>query len=188
MVKRLYEKVKSVIFADPKLLYKEEIAFTNKPFYFAGVNNRAVLLVHGWTSTSYEVRRLGRYLNESGYTVSAPMLRGHGTVPKSLEDVSFLDWLSDLEGECQALKKEHTQVYIAGTSIGANAREAQNAESRADFIHKFKISAKEVEETEYWLLLCKHSDKLPDSTQLLIDLEPIKKIITKIISTSKLNK
>ncbi len=120
MVKRLYEKVKSVIFADPKLLYKEEIAFTNKPFYFAGVNNRAVLLVHGWTSTSYEVRRLGRYLNESGYTVSAPMLRGHGTVPKSLEDVSFLDWLSDLEGECQALKKEHTQVYIAGTSIGAN--------------------------------------------------------------------
>lgn len=77
------------------------------------------------------------------------------------------------------------QLFKSGTSIGANAREAQNAESKADFIHKFKISAKEVDETEYWLLLCKHSGKLPDSTHLLTDLEPIKKIISKIIGTSK---
>jgi four helix bundle protein len=77
------------------------------------------------------------------------------------------------------------QLFKSGTSIGANAREAQNAESKADFIHKFKISAKEVEETEYWLLLCKHSKKLPESDHLLTDLEPIKKIISKIIGTSK---
>jgi four helix bundle protein len=77
------------------------------------------------------------------------------------------------------------QLFKSGTSIGANAREAQNAESKADFIHKFKISAKEVEETEYWLLLCKHSKKLPESDYLLTDLEPIKKIISKIIGTSK---
>ena len=77
------------------------------------------------------------------------------------------------------------QLFRSGTSIGANAREAQNAESKADFIHKFKISAKEVEETEYWLLLCKHSNKLPDSQHLLTNLEPIKKIISKIIGTSK---
>jgi len=64
-------------------------------------------------------------------------------------------------------------------------REAQNAESKADFIHKFKISAKEVEESEYWLLLCKHSNKLPDTTSLLADIVPIKKIINKIIGTSK---
>ena len=77
------------------------------------------------------------------------------------------------------------QLFKSGTSIGANTREAQNAESKADFIHKFKISAKEVEETEYWLLLCKHSNNLPDSAQLLSDLESIKRIITKIIGTSK---
>ena len=49
------------------------------------------------------------------------------------------------------------QIFKAGTSVGANVREAQNAESKADFIHKMKISAKEADETEYWLLLCKHS-------------------------------
>ena len=50
------------------------------------------------------------------------------------------------------------QLLRSGTSIGANVREAQNAESKADFIHKFKIAAKESDETEYWLLLCKGSD------------------------------
>lgn len=46
------------------------------------------------------------------------------------------------------------QIFKSGTSIGANVREAQNAEGKADFIHKLKIAAKEADETEYWLLLC----------------------------------
>jgi four helix bundle protein len=98
----------------------------------------------------------------------------------ALEIIDFCDGLDGLRKFALS-----NQLFRSGTSIGANAREAQNAESKADFIHKFKISAKEIEETEYWLLLCKHSNKLPDSTHLLTDLEPIKKIISKIIGTSK---
>ncbi|MBN2521622.1 MAG: four helix bundle protein, partial [Bacteroidales bacterium] len=49
------------------------------------------------------------------------------------------------------------QLLRAGTSIGANVREAQNAESKADFIHKIKLAVKEADETEYWLLICKHT-------------------------------
>ena len=98
----------------------------------------------------------------------------------SLKIIDFCDELDGLRKFALS-----NQLFKSGTSIGANAREAQNAESKADFIHKFKISAKEVEETEYWLFLCKHSNKLPDSTPLLADLEPIKKIISKIIGTSK---
>src|SRR2546422_825138 len=49
------------------------------------------------------------------------------------------------------------QLLRSGTSIGANVREAQNAKSKSDFIHKFKTAAKEIEETKYWLILCKHS-------------------------------
>lgn len=77
------------------------------------------------------------------------------------------------------------QLQRSGTSIGANTREAQNAESKADFIHKFKIAAKEADETEYWLLLC--NEIIIDSTiqVLLDDLKIIQKIITKIIATSK---
>lgn len=78
------------------------------------------------------------------------------------------------------------QILRSGTSIGANIREAQNCESRLDFIHKLKIAAKEAEETEYWLELCKHSDNYPIDNQLLEDIIVIKKILNKIIKTSKM--
>lgn len=78
------------------------------------------------------------------------------------------------------------QLLRSATSIGANVHEAQNAESRTDFIHKFKIAAKEVEETKYWLILCSRSRTYPPCDHLLEALGEIEKIITKIISTSKL--
>ena len=73
----------------------------------------------------------------------------------------------------------------SGTSIGANTNEAQNAESRVDFIHKFKIAAKEANETEYWLHLCQMSESLPDCKDLIEDLTHIHKVINQIIATSK---
>jgi four helix bundle protein len=77
------------------------------------------------------------------------------------------------------------QLLKSGTSIGANVREAQNAESKADFIHKLKISAKEADETEYWLTLCKLTDNYPFQEELLIDLNSIIKVLSKIISSTK---
>ncbi len=77
------------------------------------------------------------------------------------------------------------QLFRSGTSIGANVREAQNAESKMDFIHKMKIAAKEDDETEYWLLICLKSPDLPDSTLLLQQLESIQKVLSKIIASSK---
>ena len=79
-----------------------------------------------------------------------------------------------------------SQIFRSGTSIGANIREAQNAESKADFIHKFKISAKEADELEYWLILCERSEFYPNpSKKLKKDLKTIIRIISKIISSSK---
>lgn len=77
------------------------------------------------------------------------------------------------------------QLLRSATSIGANVHEVQNAESKADFIHKFKIAAKEVEETKYWLVLCSESKTYPECKNLIEKLNVIDKIITKIISTSK---
>ena len=79
------------------------------------------------------------------------------------------------------------QLLRAGTSIGANVREAQNAESKADFIHKIKLAAKEADETEYWLLICKHTPTYPFNEKLLIQINELMKILSKIISSSKLN-
>jgi four helix bundle protein len=77
------------------------------------------------------------------------------------------------------------QLLKSGTSIGANIREAQNCERKADFIHKFKIAAKEAEETEYWLLLCKHSKNYPIEESLLEKIKEIQKIINRIIKSAK---
>lgn len=113
-------KAKSVLFADPKLLYKEERHLVNQPFFFEGSNGKGVLLVHGWTSTPYEVRRLGKFLNENGYTVSGIQLSGHGTVPKDLEGVGYETWVEDIVAGYEKLKQTCDQVYVGGTSIGAN--------------------------------------------------------------------
>ena len=77
------------------------------------------------------------------------------------------------------------QIIRSGTSIGANVREAQNAESRNDFIHKFKIAAKEADETEYFLLLCQFSKGYPFNKELIDKLNVINKILSKIIASSK---
>ncbi len=79
-----------------------------------------------------------------------------------------------------------SQIFRCGTSIGANVMEAQNAESKPDFIHKFKISAKEADELNFWLRLCEESKHYPNpSEKIFNDLKSIGLIISKIISSSK---
>jgi len=77
------------------------------------------------------------------------------------------------------------QLLKAGTAIGSNAVDAQNSANRADFIQKFKSAAKEAEQTQYWLLLCKHSDAYPDCDDLLVGVEEINSVIGKIVYSSK---
>jgi four helix bundle protein len=93
---------------------------------------------------------------------------------------------------CEVLysKKEFiiaNQLLRSSTSIGANIFEAQDAESKMDFIHKMKIASKEASETYYWLTLC---DKLenfelpPDSFN---ELKQISALLGRIITTSRKN-
>lgn len=111
-------KAKSILFADPKLLYKEQRHLISDPFFWQGTSGKGVLLVHGWTSTPYELRRLGKYLNENGYTVLGIQLTGHGTVPENIENVKWSVWLNDVRSGYEQLKKTCDKVYVGGTSIG----------------------------------------------------------------------
>ena len=77
------------------------------------------------------------------------------------------------------------QLLRSATSIGANVFEAQNAESKADFIHKMKVAAKETSETLYWLILCERSEGYQFDQKLRTDLDEINKILSKIISSAK---
>lgn len=77
------------------------------------------------------------------------------------------------------------QLLKAGTSIEANVHEDQSAESRADFIHKLKILAKEANEIEYWLKLCTRAKSYQNPLGLIDELISIQKLLGKIISTAK---
>lgn len=76
------------------------------------------------------------------------------------------------------------QLLKSGTSIGANVHEAQNAESKADFIHKIKIATKELEETKYWLTLCEKSKSYPVHISLQKEVSELGLNLYKILSTS----
>ena len=75
----------------------------------------------------------------------------------------------DYTEKLRSLKKFEiaSQLCKTRTSNGANTWEAQNGKSIADFIHKFKIAAKEADETSYWLELCKVLSTIPTPKQTL---------------------
>lgn len=91
-----------------------------------------------------------------------------------------------------AEKKEYVmskQFLRSVTSVGANVREAVNAQSKADFIHKLSISQKECDETIYWLELLKETDFISeeDFKSMYEKSSEVLKIIKSIILTSKKN-
>ncbi|MBK8550231.1 MAG: four helix bundle protein [Ignavibacteria bacterium] len=89
-------------------------------------------------------------------------------------------------------KKEYVlckQLLRCGTSIGANVKEAAQAESRPDFIHKLSIALKETSETEYWINLL-HDSNLMDKRSydsIITDCVEIIKLLTSILKTSRSN-
>ena len=82
------------------------------------------------------------------------------------------------------------QILRSGTSIGANVREAINAESIGDFIHKLSIEQKECDETMYWIELLKDTNYVnqQEFTSIHTDANELLKIIRSIILTSKRKK
>lgn len=81
------------------------------------------------------------------------------------------------------------QLLRSGTAVGALVREAEQAESLADFIHKMAIALKEANETEYWIELLFQSNYLDETSYNLIkaDSTEILKLLISIIKTTKHN-
>jgi len=79
------------------------------------------------------------------------------------------------------------QMLRSGTAIGALVKEAEHAQSRADFINKMNIALKEANETEYWLCLLKDSGYLDEKAFLSIhtDCTEILRMLISIVKTSK---
>jgi four helix bundle protein len=89
-------------------------------------------------------------------------------------------------------KKEYVlskQLLRSGTSIGANIREAEHAESKHDFVHKLSVSLKEANESEYWIELLYKSGYLDEIQyhSIQTDLRALLKLLISIVKSSKNN-
>ncbi|WP_279401335.1 alpha/beta hydrolase [Piscibacillus salipiscarius] len=85
--------------------------------YEAG--NQAVLLLHGFTGTTADVRKLGRHLHKMGYTVHAPLYRGHGVGPDELTQTGPVQWWQDaLDGYQTLMAQGYESIIVAGVSMG----------------------------------------------------------------------
>ena len=113
-------------------------------------------------------------------------------VDRKVEEKSFLfairivklyKYLTDSKREYHLSK----QLLRSGTSIGANIAEAQQAQSRADFVSKLSISLKEASETDYWLRLLNATEFLSDAEFMSVhsDCTELEKMLTAIIKTTK---
>jgi carboxylesterase len=78
-----------------------------------------VMLIHGYTATTAEVRLLAQELYAKGYTISAPLLPGHGTSPEQANKYSWKDWVETAERAYQHLATRCDHVFVGGESTGA---------------------------------------------------------------------
>lgn len=89
-----------------------------EPFTFEA-GPRAVLLLHGFTGHTADVRMLGRYLEKQGYTSYAPILRGHGLTPEELMKATPDEWWEDVLKAYNHLKDlGYKEIAVAGLSLG----------------------------------------------------------------------
>jgi carboxylesterase len=88
-----------------------------KEFYYKG-NNTGILLIHGFTGTPSEVRFLGEFLRDKGFTVKGILLKGHGTTPDDMRKFGYRDWISGAVEGYKSLKQECDEVFAVGLSMG----------------------------------------------------------------------
>jgi carboxylesterase len=87
------------------------------PFFLEGGPN-GVLLIHAFTGSPPEMRLIGDYLYARGYTVSGPLLPGHGTVVEDLNRCTWRDLAGHVEGSYQDLQAHCDRVFVGGLSLG----------------------------------------------------------------------
>ena len=96
----------------------EEFMPGAEPVFLPG-NKIGFLFIHGFTGASYEGRELAHWLHEKeGFTVSVPLLPGHGTRPEDLRRVKWIDWYLHARNKFLELKDSCDRVFLCGQSMG----------------------------------------------------------------------
>jgi carboxylesterase len=88
------------------------------PFTFEGTRDDGVLLLHGWTGSPAHFRPLGTFLDDAGYTVSAPLLAGHGTAIEDIVATGWRDWMESAVAAALDLTATGKRLHLVGLSMG----------------------------------------------------------------------
>lgn len=102
--------MKNSIIQNPKL--------DGNSFHLEGINGICVILIHGFTATTVEVRPIAEFLHAEGYTVAAPLLPGHGTTPEDLNKQKWGNWIDSVSELIRQTKVEYETIFIGGESMG----------------------------------------------------------------------
>ncbi|MCB0119716.1 MAG: alpha/beta fold hydrolase [Anaerolineales bacterium] len=94
-----------------------QIIPTTEPFLLPG-NRTGILLVHGFTGAPKEMRWMGDYLNEQGYTCLGIRLAGHGTTPEDMIRSRWTDWTASVEDGYNLLRGMTDRIFLVGLSMG----------------------------------------------------------------------
>src|SRR5215203_899533 len=96
-----------------------QIIPTAEPFLFVGVPSKpACLLIHGFTGTPKEMRWMGEFLNQQGYTCLGVRLVGHATDPEDMIRSNWTDWTASVEDGYHLLRGLTDNVFLMGLSMG----------------------------------------------------------------------
>jgi carboxylesterase len=87
------------------------------PFFWEA-GPTGILLVHGFTATTAEVRPLAQALHAQGYTISGPLLPGHDTYPEEINRFTWRDWVASIEQAYKELAQHCQRVLVGGESTG----------------------------------------------------------------------
>jgi len=87
-------------------------------FFWMG-NQTGILLIHGFTATSAEVRLIAERLHQDGYTTAGPLLPGHGTQPEELNRSTWQMWLEEVKETYEKILHQCEKVFVIGQSMGA---------------------------------------------------------------------
>ncbi len=89
-----------------------------KSLFWPG-NATGILLIHGFTATTAEVRWLAEAFKTQGLTISAPLLPGHGTSPQDMNRQHYTDWIACVQSAYHKLRESCAKVIVGGESMGA---------------------------------------------------------------------
>ena len=101
--------------------HSERLKELAKSYYFKNNKKKSknlIILVHGFGASATETRPLGEFLYSGGYDVKGILLKGHGTKPDDMDNVSWEEWIGNVQEAYEEYTSKYTNIFVGGISMG----------------------------------------------------------------------